>query len=188
MSQNNTKIYRLQGGNEEIIESGGIVTVKSGGIVALESGASLNLASGAALVAASGSYVVDPSVVRSETYVLTRAEVNATAIMLAGVTGKQLRLVEAVIMPTGTFDGAAAAMVCLSGAGTSIVGWATSSALDASLEHHGTNAVNAGITFYPLWDTWLASGEGIAVKPVGGEFNAGTSLTIQLFYRMRNAV
>ena len=57
MANNNTNVYLKQGGNEQVIASGGIVTVESGGTMDLESGAALTVESGGAIDVESGGSV-----------------------------------------------------------------------------------------------------------------------------------
>lgn len=89
------KTYRKDGGDTFVVASGGEVLVESGGSITLESGSSMTVESGGALY--------DAGAVRNVRVRATAAQVNASGgyAVLAGVTGKKVRMVDCKMIAIG---------------------------------------------------------------------------------------
>lgn len=103
----NAKVYRKQGGNEQVIADGGTLTVESGGTVTIEAGATLTDSRLLASAASAADALAIPVTAR---YVAKTTGADAEALTLAdGVPGQRINI---ALVVDGGGDGTLTPATC----------------------------------------------------------------------------
>lgn len=160
------KVYKDQGGDRQVIASGGAQKIESGGSVQFESGSAIR----------------ESSLVRNVRTRLTIAEVNAGATLVAAATGYKHRLVDARVAAIGGNVGAVTTIDILGTQTTAqkLVTFAQANLTDDTLLKIG----DTGVSILDNGVSFIAndSGTAITIGKTGDAITTATHVDVFLSY------
>jgi hypothetical protein len=159
MSNYNTKVHGVQGGDEWVIESGGKLTLKA------------------------GSVLTSPDVVLSTINTVTLAELNAGKTLVAGVAGFKIVVLNVRALVTGAFTGLTLAVVQSSN-GTPVVVTSYTQATLTNGAIFSTTATITGQTLGAGFEVGLGTGDSLVAAKTGSAAAGGTSIKYSIQYQL----